>query len=234
METSRRIGSKIIQIIKTKLNISDPPLKEPLYYSPTPSLEEINNENNIVENNSFSGDSIIIERSEYEKIKHNLETLKNENKESKNKEDEYKRLLSDFDTTLSFILEKDERENFSPLKKTLKEKERLIEQLNMKLDRYERNSKKLKEHLACLEKDLINSEERLQAYKSIAMEKIEILTTENNNLKRLYENEKMKNRNVNERKIEIDKGLAELEEMVKSMSIERNELDLFERKSYEK
>ncbi|TBU03320.1 hypothetical protein CWI38_0041p0030 [Hamiltosporidium tvaerminnensis] len=138
-------------------------------------------------------------------------------KDKESREEEYKRLLEDLDATISYIIEKEETHNKDVYLNIIKEKTNIIDKLNSDIDRYDYNEKKYKDHISFLERDLMNSQERSDAYRCIASEKITILETERNKLR--------ENLDIERKKIEsMCKKIDHLEKMVSIRSEEGIEL----------
>jgi hypothetical protein len=239
MDTPKRITKKIAKCIANSFTqISsfighNSNLNDQEFYSPTASPEETLNlsENNVIltsfESNgskktilfdesmdwsktmSSTNNSIILEKSDYKKIKEHVKSMECEIRDSKIKEDEYKKLLIDFDNTISYIIEREEENNTDALKQLIKEKMKCIEKLNCEIDKYVVSEKRLKDHIKSLERDLINSEDRAEAYRCIAQEKIDVAILEAEKLKSYYEFERSKNAILGKRVDELEKIVAQ-------------------------
>lgn len=228
MDTSKYFGRKLIDAIKFPLKFLKNTTNEEQFFSPNNSLEDIRNATlpNSPFMNMVSNDLMLIEKKEYEELTKTVSKLKVEKNENSSKEQEYKNLLLDFDTTLSFYIEKEEANKKQNDENLVKETEKTIERLNKKIEFYENNEKRLKEHIKGLESDLINCEERAEVYKSIAMEKIEVLKMENEKLKALFDTEKRRSDNLYYKNNDLERQIEDLERMLSDMSLEKNEIEM--------
>ncbi|KAG0440041.1 hypothetical protein DMUE_2027 [Dictyocoela muelleri] len=143
--------------------------------------------------NSLS-DSIILPKEEYEEMQSQLKSLHEEVSMNKRKEDEYKKLLMDFDNTISFMMSKNNSNGL--LESVIREKNDKIKLLSDELEKYKINEEKLKGHVVILQNDLLRAEERANAYKDLAKEKINSVNKENEKIFKMYENVKNQVKNL--------------------------------------
>lgn len=107
---------------------------------------------------------------------------------------EYKKLLIDFDKTITYILSKNQ--NNGIMGNIIEEANNKMERLREEVESFKSTEDKLKNQINFLEKDIIKAEERAEAYKLLAKEKIDSIKIENEQLFCLYEDEKRINRNL--------------------------------------
>ncbi|KAF7684438.1 hypothetical protein TCON_0379 [Astathelohania contejeani] len=159
----------------------------------------------------------MIQQDELIRLKIYIKKLEEELEESWKKEMEYKKLLKDFDSTINYIVDKEETNNIDYLKNEIDEKSKCIDNLNQEIQRHIGNDKRLKEHIKCLERDLINSQERLEAFIFIGQEKMDNANAELEALKiELIE--------ANKRNECMQRKIEELNSIVKNKSKENVEI----------
>ncbi|KAG0419503.1 Transforming acidic coiled-coil-containing protein 2 [Dictyocoela roeselum] len=183
---------------------------ELLYTTPPNECDwSLNNMSDSFSNgNSFSNiasGSIVLPKEEYDEMQSQIYSLQEEISINKQKEDEYKKLLIDFDSTMSSLMTKKPQNGL--LENVIMEKNKKIELLTDELDRYKINEDKLRNHLSILEKDLLRAEERANAYKILAKEKIDSVNKENENIFKMYESER---ENVEFLKFQVDELFKKL------------------------
>lgn len=218
MNTPRKIKEKITQLINSS-------------YSTISSLiskSEINNDISEMSDNisdysilelstdkpvSHSKNKFIISKSHYNSLQNEISELSKITENKSKKEEEYKKLLLDFENTINYVTEKTDGKEISVLENIVSEKLQTIEELRTELKNCENYQKNLKRQIRVLEKDLRRSEERANAYMEIAQEKIE-------------EEKKRGNEIVDEKNKEIDKIKEENEKVNKKL--EKRNLEVVE------
>lgn len=108
-------------------------------------------------------------------------------------EEDCNNCLSDYEMKMSFALENKESLDYCILKQTLKDQNKLIDNLYIKIEQLERKQKVCQNRIISLEQELLINTERMQTFKDIASEKIKNLEAENERLRLLYDSERMSN-----------------------------------------
>ncbi|KAM0676333.1 hypothetical protein GVAV_000298 [Gurleya vavrai] len=200
MNTARSITKKLIDKLSSfYLSFAAYKNEQNVFFSPVNSLESINLQDELFNNDSLL-DSMILEKT----IENN--SLVNEC-----------RNISDFDI-LSFVAESEKCE-FGNFKQIINEKDKIIENLKLKVEKICKRENFLKKHMVCLENDLFNSNERVKAYKEIAIEKIDLLNFENQRLRKCFEEEKKINNELDIKITEQQRNIEELENLMLSLNI---------------
>lgn len=153
-------------------------------YRPTPTPDTFHTPNNSLEviptsTDSFSNDTLLIDRNEFEKMKESIIELDTNLKESSLIEEEYKRILIDYNTALSYFIDS----NTGMSRESVDECNSTIKKLVMECEQLRKSERRMREHLENLRMNLVESEEKAEAYRVIALEKIEELRRENGRLK---------------------------------------------------
>lgn len=174
----------------------------PTYYTPTVngseegiplSLIETNNSIKLDTSLEWSKDndeneSVILNKAEYEQMQAELSLNKTMMEDFKRRERESNKMLRNYDRTLTYMLGKNgQRSDTIPqghMKNEVEDNE------SEEMSRLRNSEQRLKNHVQALKKDLFISEDRAEAYKQIAKEKIDVLTKELGAVKALYEEEK--------------------------------------------
>ena len=120
--------------------------------------------------NNVCDETIIIKKSEYDKVLNELSFSRMQNNNYKIKEREYVRMKNDYDRTLSFLLENNQITNIIP--PDIVENNMSIINDN-DINRLRATECRLKSHIKALKKDLFDSEQRADAFKCIAQKDIE-------------------------------------------------------------
>lgn len=201
---TRRILEYIKRPFTRQLNLQD----EDMFHSPNNTLEDIKS--------SFLGsnESILVEKTEYENLIEKVEILEKEKSINKAKSEEYKSLLIDFDTTLTFMMEKDSSFTLDD------DKGRKVEELNKRIIQLEKSEERLQSIITSLRNDLIKSEEKVEAYRQIAGEKIESLVRENERLQMLYEIEKEAARELRNRNADLGTNVENVERLLQNICLD--------------
>lgn len=184
MQKAKDIFSKLYTTI---FHTNAPPNPD-LFLTPNHSLEILP-----LNINNFHTDTISIDRSEYDQLKESLNELKLLQTESLRMEEEYKRILIDYNTALSFYIDKKE---FKDTKECNQNCKIIIKNYQIENEKLRKNEKRMRDHLKNLNNDMMNCEERAEAYKIIAMERIDQLRMENQCLKEMADVEEMKRKSL--------------------------------------
>ncbi|EPR79073.1 hypothetical protein SLOPH_1856 [Spraguea lophii 42_110] len=142
------------------------------------------------ENGSYCEDKVVMSKLEYSNMVDELSQIKNELKMKAEKEKDLKKTICDYDSTLTFILEKEQTNDVDILKGMLRDKVKLIKELYTEIDKHNENTETLQSYIASLKNDLIRSKERADAFKSIGKEKIKKMEREVDVLRNMLEMEK--------------------------------------------
>lgn len=117
-------------------------------------------------------ETMVISREEYSKLQSELGILEESLHNSSKQKDEYKKLLLDYDTTMSFILEKEENTNVNALLCKLEEKEEVIKSMQQEIEEHRHLETNLRNYIEAIQRDLDKALERAELYKMFGKEKI--------------------------------------------------------------
>lgn len=151
-------------------------------------------------------ETVMLSKDEYTKLKSDLSVLEESLHSSSKQNDEYKKLLLDYDATMTYILEKEESMNAEALSRKLEEKEETLKNLEAELKGYKEREACLKNYIDAMQKDLEKALERAELYKIFGKEKIKELEDEKD---RMIEAERQKN---DELCVRIDELMKVVEE----------------------
>ncbi|CAD25681.1 hypothetical protein [Encephalitozoon cuniculi GB-M1] len=130
-----------------------------------------------------SGDeTVVLKRSDHERLCEELESSMAMIEELKRKEREHGRMLKNYDTTLAYVLERNEKEK-ALLESTIMSEE---------IERLRSNEYRLKTYIQALKRDLFASEDKMESLRRANNEKIEALSEQAEEIKRMYEEQKRK------------------------------------------
>lgn len=195
MDTSKKLSRKIYDIISDSLS------EIGSFISRTEEFHSPKNQSSDQKDGSFSqpfdqslelreNETVILGKDEYNKLKMDLSVMGESLQNSSKQNEEYKKLLLDYDKTMSCILEKEESMNVEVLSKKLDEKEEAIKKLEHELGSYKDREESLKNYTEAMQKDLEKALERAELYKMFGKEKIKELECEKD---RMIEVERQKN-----------------------------------------
>lgn len=210
MDPQKSFAKRILEYITKPFITPDKSIEDDTYHSPNVSLE------NLPLICKGSCESNHAEKEEYNNLVEQLEAVEKEKMMYKAKEEEYKSLLIDFDSTLSFIMERDCNSKIDEAN------DKKVDELNAKISTLEKNEKRLQTIICSLRDDLIKMEERVEAYRQIAGEKIDSLVRENERLQVLYEMEKEVVKELRGKNAELDNNVRCVEKMLQNVSLDTN------------
>lgn len=139
--------------------------------------------------------TVVVRAADYEQMQCELSANKTVIEELRRKERESEKMLRNYDRTLTYVLE--ERRN----KGTCVSGE---DGGSEEISRLRHSEQRLKSHVQALKKDLFISEERAEAFKQIAKEKIDDLTREVERLRGLYEDERRRASEVRDKLVRAE------------------------------
>lgn len=125
-------------------------------------------------------DTVVMSREEYNKLQSELSILEESLHSSSKQKDEYKKLLLDYDTTMSFILEKEESTNVNALLCKLEEKDEIIKSMQHEIEEHRHLEANLRNYIEAIQRDLDKALERAELYKMFGKEKIKEIEREKN------------------------------------------------------
>lgn len=138
-------------------------------------------------------DTVVMSRVEYNKLQSELNILEESLHSSSKQKDEYKKLLLDYDTTMSFILEKEESTNINALLGKLEKRDKLIKDMQQEIEEHRHLEANLRNYIEAIQRDLDKALERAELYKMFGKEKIREIEKESN---MQIELERQKNRTL--------------------------------------
>ncbi|WUR03235.1 uncharacterized protein VNE69_04063 [Vairimorpha necatrix] len=148
-------------------------------------------------------ETIIIKKSDYDRVLSELSFSRMQNNNYKIKEREYTRLRNDYDKTLTLLTNSQHINN------------NIIEDND--LDRLRSTELRLKSHIKALKKDLFESEQRSDAFKCIAQSEMENMREEIRRLER-------QNNQEREEKEKLESKIKRLEDILQNRCEENIEL----------
>lgn len=125
-------------------------------------------------------DTVVMSREEYNKLQSELSILEESLHSSSKQKDEYKKLLLDYDTTMSFILEKEENTNVNALLCKLEERDKIIKSMQQEIEEHRHLEANLRNYIDAIQRDLEKALERAELYKMFGKEKIKEIEREKN------------------------------------------------------
>ncbi|ADM11907.1 uncharacterized protein Eint_071460 [Encephalitozoon intestinalis ATCC 50506] len=127
-------------------------------------------------------ETIVLKRSDYEKTCSELASSRTMIEDLKKKEEECNRMLRNYDATLTYALERNEKEKIL-LESTI---------MNEEIERLKSNEYRLKSYIQALKRDLFASEDKMESLRKANNERIEFLVGQVEEAKGMYEEEKRK------------------------------------------
>lgn len=210
MDTSKKITRKLYNFLSDSFSELSSLISrsEEFHSPPDQALDEEHSFDQAFDHSLEMGENetVVLSKDEYSKLQKELSVLEQSLHNSSKQKDEYKKLLLDYDTTMSFILEKEENTNAETLITKLKEKDELVTNLRQKIEQYRHRETNLQNYVDAVQKDLDKAVERAELYKVFGKEKIKEVEGERD---RLLAAERMKNHELCYRISELAKAIEE-------------------------
>ncbi|WEL39095.1 hypothetical protein PFJ87_07g01750 [Encephalitozoon hellem] len=172
-------------------------------------LSSINMSEEMQDYKSASGhldeEVVVMKRSDHERSCSELASSKTMIEDLKRKEEEYSRMLKNYDATLTYVLERNEKEKA------------LLESIvmNEEIERLRSNEYRLKSYIQALKRDLFASEDKIEALQRVSNERIEFLAGKVEEIKGMYEEERKKVSSLSKKLSELESDFGtKCEEMV--------------------
>lgn len=127
-------------------------------------------------------ETVMVKRSDHERSCSELTSSRAVIEDLKRREEEYSRMLKNYDATLTYVLERNEKEKA------------LLEGvvMNEEIERLKSNEYRLKSYIQALKRDLFASEDKIESLQRVNNERMEFLAKQVEEIKRMYEEEKEK------------------------------------------
>ncbi|AFN83393.1 hypothetical protein EROM_071420 [Encephalitozoon romaleae SJ-2008] len=132
--------------------------------------------------NHSDEETVIVKKSDHEKSLFELTSSRVVIEDLKRREEEYSRMLKNYDATLTYVLERNEKEKA------------LLEGvvMNEEIERLKSNEYRLKSYIQALKRDLFASEDKIESLQRANNERMEFLAKQVEEIRGMYEEEKGK------------------------------------------
>lgn len=162
-------------------------------------------------------ETIILRRSDYDKMCSELSLSRQQTNNHKIKEKEYKKEISEMNNTLNYFLTRED-ENKTVILEDIKNRRQGGDIcLENDINRLQAAEQRLKSHIKALKRDLFEAESKAEAFKEMAFQDIDKLKEEIKSLKDDLENERNKN-------LRLSNSISRVEETLGKRSEECVEL----------